>query len=145
VTIAAAAPHPVHIHKPWRQSTGPRTARGKAISRMNALKHGRRSAAVMAERRTVKHYLRVQAEFLKQVRQLLRLQRSGVIKQQSLKSTNELFRSLFVSARLMPLTCAIGGSSDAADHFLQIGIFFLHGGKVPPGQFDQQIVNLSRT
>jgi hypothetical protein len=103
VTIAAAAPHPVHIHKPWRQSTGPRTARGKAISRMNALKHGRRSAAVMAERRAVKHYLRVQAEFLKQVRQLLRLQRSGVIKQQGLKSTNELSRSLFVSAHFKSL------------------------------------------
>lgn len=29
--------------KPWGNSTGPRTAQGKVISSMNALKHGMRS------------------------------------------------------------------------------------------------------
>ena len=76
----------IHVHKPWQHSTGPRTPAGKAIARMNALKHGKRSAAVLAERRAVKHYLRVQKEFLKQVRLLLRVQRQAHLK----KSTNEV-------------------------------------------------------
>ena len=29
--------------KPWENSTGPRTAQGKVVSSMNALKHGMRS------------------------------------------------------------------------------------------------------
>lgn len=81
----------IHVYKPWRKSTGPRTARGKEISRMNALKHGNRSAAAISQRRAVKHYLRVQKEFLKQVRLLLRLQRAGLLKKSDvLKATNEL-------------------------------------------------------
>lgn len=88
----AQKPRPsIHVYKPWRKSTGPRTARGKEISRMNALKHGNRSAAAISQRRAVKHYLRVQKEFLKQVRLLLRLQRAGLLKKADvLKATNEL-------------------------------------------------------
>ena len=36
---------------PWRRSTGPRTAAGKARSSLNALKHGERSAGSVAARR----------------------------------------------------------------------------------------------
>ena len=32
--------------QPWKQATGAKTVRGKAISKMNALKHGRRSAEI---------------------------------------------------------------------------------------------------
>ena len=39
--------------KPWESSTGPRTPAGKDRSRWNALKHGERSAAVIAARRQV--------------------------------------------------------------------------------------------
>ena len=37
--------------KPWMRSTGPRTSEGKARSRLNATKHGERSANAMAQRR----------------------------------------------------------------------------------------------
>ena len=37
--------------KPWTRSTGPKTKTGKQRSRMNALKHGERSAAVLAQSR----------------------------------------------------------------------------------------------
>ncbi|MBL1216019.1 MAG: hypothetical protein D8M59_00825 [Planctomycetes bacterium] len=36
--------------KPWERSTGPRTPAGKARSRMNAWKHGERSAAAIESR-----------------------------------------------------------------------------------------------
>ena len=41
----AAAAVRIRMHRPWRHSTGPRTASGKARSAQNALKHGVRSAA----------------------------------------------------------------------------------------------------
>jgi hypothetical protein len=39
------------LKKPWRYSTGPKTSLGKAISSMNALKHGERSAITTAFQR----------------------------------------------------------------------------------------------
>ena len=85
-----AAARRIHEHQPWLKSTGPRSVEGKSVSRMNALKHGNRSAAAIAERRAVKHYLRVQREYLKQIRLLLRYQRAGVSKKIIQKLTNEL-------------------------------------------------------
>jgi len=40
-------------HKPWLQSTGPRTASGKKRSSRNALTHGGRSAGVVAAHRRI--------------------------------------------------------------------------------------------
>ncbi len=45
-------------HKPWASSTGPRSARGKAISAVNARTHGTRSAGVVAELRRLRELLR---------------------------------------------------------------------------------------
>lgn len=82
-----AASARMQAHKPWLKATGPKTAAGKSVAKMNAYKHGHRSAAVLAERRAAVHYLRVQKEFLKQVRLLLRAQRA--LKKSS-KPTNEV-------------------------------------------------------
>lgn len=44
--------------KPWESATGPKTAAGKARSRMNAVKHGLRSAEVIAARKELASVLR---------------------------------------------------------------------------------------
>jgi hypothetical protein len=49
--------------KPWEQSSGPKTAKGKAASRMNARKHGLRSG----EWRQLRRVLALQARALKLV------------------------------------------------------------------------------
>ncbi len=52
------------IHKPWEKSTWPRTAQGKAISRLNAVKSGQYarganefSKILTAHREFMQHYL----------------------------------------------------------------------------------------
>ncbi len=44
----------IRAAKPWLRSTGPRTAAGKARSRLNALRHCHRSAAMRRLRRVMK-------------------------------------------------------------------------------------------
>jgi hypothetical protein len=94
----AVASERMHARKPWLKSTGPRTVQGKARTRMNALKHGGRSAAVINERRAAVHYLRQQRAFLQQVRLLLRLRRHSAKTQ---KTTIEL-KDLHTSPLLAP-------------------------------------------
>ncbi len=47
--------------KPWARSTGPKTERGKACTRQNALKHGHYSA----DMQTLRALLRTQKAFVK--------------------------------------------------------------------------------
>ena len=44
--------------QPWKQSTGAKTAEGRDVSRMNALKHGSYAAEAKAELKTIKNYLK---------------------------------------------------------------------------------------
>ncbi len=48
---------------PWERSTGPRTLEGKARSRLNATKHGERSAEAMARRRELTTMFAVLRDF----------------------------------------------------------------------------------
>ena len=51
-------------NKPWLSATGPRTKTGKNRTKMNALKHGDRSAEAVAARRIL-------AELLRKVRDVM--------------------------------------------------------------------------
>lgn len=77
----------IRAHKPWLKTTGPKTAAGKSVSKMNALKHGQRSAAEIAKHREVMKFLREQKLFLKDVRMLLRIRRQAA---KLKKPTNEM-------------------------------------------------------
>ena len=88
-------------HQPWQSSTGPRTQAGKNVIKMNAYKHGCRSAASIAAHRAAVQYLRSQKEFLKQVRLLIRLRRQ--IGKTS-KPANKLIAGMDLLNSLFPLT-----------------------------------------
>lgn len=51
---------------PWQQSTGPRTPEGKAKCRLNALKHGRETAAARAWRKEAVRFI-AQSQQLREV------------------------------------------------------------------------------
>jgi hypothetical protein len=51
----------IRASQPWRKSTGPRTAEGKARSSANALKHGNRSRASIERRREDRRILECSA------------------------------------------------------------------------------------
>ena len=63
----------LRANKIWEKSTGPRTAAGRARSRRNAVRHGRRSAASVAFRRELVAALRAQREFLRYALTLYKL------------------------------------------------------------------------
>lgn len=48
----------IRDNKPWEKSTGPRTFKGRAITKYNALKHGMRSSDAKAFLRLRTHKLR---------------------------------------------------------------------------------------
>ena len=45
-------------HQPWTRSTGPKTVEGKLVCSQNALKHGRRRAQALENRRKVRESFR---------------------------------------------------------------------------------------
>lgn len=55
----------IRAWQPWKKSTGPRTAEGKATSRWNAQTHGMRSAAAIEEVQRVREVLRQAGERLR--------------------------------------------------------------------------------
>lgn len=54
----ARAAELIRTWRPWEKSTGPRTDAGKAASSTNALKHGARSAEVIAAERRINAWLK---------------------------------------------------------------------------------------
>ena len=70
---------------PWRRSTGPRTDEGKAVSSLNATRHGRGSRAFIARLRRIRHALRLAAQTLAVVRAHLRLRDASRRRERDLK------------------------------------------------------------
>jgi hypothetical protein len=48
----------IYAWRPWEKSTGPKTALGKQAVALNALKHGKRTQAVLAEQRAILELLK---------------------------------------------------------------------------------------
>ncbi len=69
--------------KPWMSSTGPRTPDGKARSRRNAWKHGRRSAEEIARRRELAALLREVRGIIVRERAEIRLSKERKAKAQA--------------------------------------------------------------
>lgn len=77
---------------PWQRSTGPRTDEGKAVSSLNATRHGGRSRAFIARLRRIRHALRLAARNIAIVRAHLRLQDASRRRERDLKLLAELAR-----------------------------------------------------
>lgn len=75
-------------HKPSRHATGPKTAGGKAKSRLNALKHGRRSAETRARLKMLQDALRAQCRYLDHVRFVIKLQ-NALLKHRKLEQSRQ--------------------------------------------------------
>ena len=74
-------------HKPSRHATGPKTAGGKARSRMNALKHGRRTAETRAHLKMLHDALRAQRRYLAFVRLVIKLENARMKRYEMEKTT----------------------------------------------------------
>jgi hypothetical protein len=64
----------IHLWQPWRRSTGPRTAPGKALVATNALRHGCRSRAWIDKAKRIRRAIRLCAETVLLARVLMRQQ-----------------------------------------------------------------------
>ena len=99
----------IRTRKPWLTSTGPKTLAGKSVSKMNAYKHGMRSAEVLARRRALVHFLREQKEFLRAVKTIIKL-RKALKKANAANEVIDLFPKISYNARIMRKTwrlCAL--------------------------------------
>ena len=79
-------------HKPWKKSTGPRTAQGKEKSKYNATKHGSRSAAFIRLRKA----LAAQGAYLKLVKDRIKYGEKSCSQLKSFGNavTNELLSAM---------------------------------------------------
>ena len=77
---------------PWKSSTGPRTAQGKYISSLNALKHGCYSRPAMAFHRQLSAFIRAQRALRENYDQF---QRNELLKHQRLNGLRGHLKSLF--------------------------------------------------
>ena len=94
----------IHNWKPWRHATGPKTARGKTASSMNALVHGARSRSGQEEARRVRLALRGARHFNALVRGLCTaLRRNERACAQSWREQSGRGRDKFVAFAAAPM------------------------------------------